>query len=131
MLNKYFKLAVIAASIFAVTYAFATTMNITGVGFLAGGEVGVVSPANVNNVDWILARVGNRWMVVGTNLSFDGNLTTGTTIYVELYDKSGTVISSGSQILTSELPANTFILVNVSPNVRANDIDSISVTIVG
>lgn len=106
-------------------------MNITGVGFLAGGQASVTSPANVDKVDWVLAKVGNKWMVVGASLSFDGNLAAGTTIYVELLDSSGTVISSGSKTLASNLLASDSTTVDVSPSVRANDINEISVTIVG
>jgi len=131
MRSRLVKTAVVAALIFVVTYALAATMEITGVGVLGGGEAEVTSPANVDSVKWVFsAPGGERRKVVGVSLSFDGNLNAGTTIYVELLDSSETVISEGSETLTSDLLADDSTVVDVSPSAFPNEIAKIAVTVV-
>lgn len=132
MRNRLVKTAVVAALIFGVTYALAATMDITGVGFLGGGEAAVTSPADVDKVKWVFSPPPppGRRRVVGVSLSFDGDLSAGTTIYVELLDGSEEVISEGSEILDSDLPAADSTVVDVDPSVFPKDIAKIAVTVV-
>ncbi|MEM0235158.1 hypothetical protein [Thermofilum sp.] len=116
--------------VFIVSYALAVAMNISGVSFLGGGEANVSTP-NVTSVSWVFQRHGNRWVVVGVSLTFDGDLPAGSTIYVDLLNSNDETIAYGSLTLSSNLPSGNSVTVNTSPAVRAQDIAKIAISVAG
>lgn len=120
----------VGLALFFISYALATTMNISGVTFL-GGVQSQVSAPNVSGVSWVLQRQGNRWMVVGVSLTFDQDLPAGSTIYIDLLDSSGNTIAYGSLTLSNSISKGQPVTVTTNPAVLAQQIASIAISLAG
>ncbi|MEM3551080.1 MAG: hypothetical protein QXV01_08330, partial [Candidatus Bathyarchaeia archaeon] len=64
-------------------------------------------------------------------LKFDGDLASGTTIYLSVLDDSSSVLASGTKTLTSDLPQGDPVTVNLDSYVLPKNIYRIAVAVVG
>ncbi|MEM1514749.1 MAG: hypothetical protein QXT26_05500 [Thermoproteota archaeon] len=86
----------------------------------------------MTSVRWVTEKQGNRWIVTGVQLTFDRNLPSGTTIYIDLLNSNNEIKASGSETLESDLPSwnPVTISINTSSPVRANEIARIAISVV-
>ena len=131
MRSNLVKLTILVMSIFMVTYVFAATVDVTGVEFIGGGEAEVTSPADVDEVNWVLTTPGEGWrQITGVIISFDGALSSSITIFVELLDSSEELVSEGNIILSRDLLADDSITTDVNPDIYPNVIVNIAIIVV-
>ncbi|WP_297508597.1 hypothetical protein [Thermococcus sp.] len=118
-------LAIVGAALAVPTF----TLHVQNIG--EGGPQQITVPGGVANanVNWVLDS--NPDYVKGVKVSFDQDLSSGTTIYVKVYNSSGTVIAQGSQTLSSDLSAGSSIEIDFSSSVEIGNMDQVAVVLVG
>ena len=118
-------LVVVGAALAVPTF----TLHVQNIG--EGGPQQITVPGGVANanVNWVLDN--NPDYVKGVKVSFDQDLSSGTTIYVKVYNSSGTVIAQGSQTLSSDLSAGSSIEIDFSSSVEIGNMEKVAVVLVG
>jgi hypothetical protein len=124
--------ALVYLTVFLIVYALAAEMQMPEIPALGGGEALVEAPGNVDSVSWVVSSDPPR-KITGATLTFDQDLPTGTTIYVELYQHIGgdyNLVASGQVTLTEPLGQGSEVTITMDSPQPAARIDKIAVTVV-
>jgi len=105
-------------------------LNVQQIG--EGGPAIITVPGGVTlaNLTWVL-NTTNPDYVQGASVSFNQTLVAGTTIYVKVYDATGTIIALGSTTLTTNLTAGTPVTITFANQVEIKDMDQVGVVLLG
>jgi len=85
---------------------------------LGAGAGDVISPVNKAWINYVFSKTsGNKLVISGVKVKFDSDLPTGSYIRVEIRDSDDDVAASGEVTLDSDLSANTWIMIDLSPDI--------------
>lgn len=127
-MKKGLKAGILYAAFFIAVWALAAELSLPTIPMLGGGEAEVAAP-NVTQFHWVISDRPPK--VAGAVLKFDGDLASGTTIYLSVLDDSSSVLASGTKTLTSDLPQGDPVTVNLDSYVLPKNIYRIAVAVVG
>jgi len=129
------KIAALGASLLLalIGAAFAVPvfqLNVQQIG--EGGPAIITVPGGVTlaNLTWVL-NTTNPDYVQGASVAFNRTLVTGTTIYIKIYNSTGSIIALGSVTLTTNLTAGTPITVTFANQIEIKDMDKVGVVLLG
>jgi len=110
------------------------TINMTvqkiGVGDATDNDV-IVSPVDTATLNWVLDDT-NPDFVEAVNLTFDKDISAGSTIYVKFY-KDGSLVSGGvtKYPVQNLISANTEIKIDLDNEIDLQDFDEVKIIVVG
>jgi hypothetical protein len=102
--------------------ATSSLMQLPEIPKLGGGEAQVSSPAQISRIAWNIGYYNGLPKVDGVWITFADALPQSAELFVDLLNNHGQVVSSGGETLTSELPANTPVLVSTTPPASSSSI---------
>lgn len=102
-------------------------LNVQNIG---EGSAPVTSPVDNANVKFLLNNT-NPDYITGAEVSFDKDVTTGSTIYVKLYDNSSNLLAVGSYVTNSFLTAGSSISLTFPNQVQISQVENVAVIVQG
>ena len=85
---------------------------------LGAGAGDVISSVNKAWINYVFSKTsGNKLVISGVKVKFDSDLPTGSYIRVEIRDSDDDVVASGEVTLDSDLSANTWIMIDLAPDI--------------
>ncbi|MEM2130783.1 MAG: hypothetical protein QXZ70_09315 [Candidatus Bathyarchaeia archaeon] len=124
------KTAVVAGLVFIVAYALAAELIVDTVGYVGSGTKTIVDKYAVK-VKSLVEPVnnGDKFILTGVEIKVNATLPAGTDIFVNVLGSSG-VLTKGQKTLTSDVPKNTPIKIDLShAAVDVKDVTGYSVAI--
>jgi hypothetical protein len=86
---------------------------------IGAGAVRVESPVTSATVRYVFEKdSAKRLVLTAVEVKFDKDLPSGTYIRVELVDEADNVVSAGEAVLSSALPANTWLRIGLETPLR-------------
>ncbi|KPU62402.1 hypothetical protein EP1X_09030 [Thermococcus sp. EP1] len=102
-------------------------LNVQNIG---EGSAPVTSPVDNGNIKFLLNST-NPDYITGVEVSFDKDVSAGSTIYVKLYDNSSNLLAVGSYTINSILTAGSYITLTFPTQVQISQVENLAVVVQG
>ena len=128
--NKRVLVILSALAFLLVNAALAVPVINLNVQNIGEGSAPVTSPVDNGNIKFLLNST-NPDYITGVEVSFDKDISAGSTIYVKLYDNSSNLLAVGSYTSPSFLQSNTYVQVNFQNQVQISQVENVAVVVQG
>ncbi|RLF76538.1 hypothetical protein DRN51_01945 [Thermococci archaeon] len=128
--NKRVLVILSALAFLLVNAALAVPVINLNVQNIGEGSAPVTSPVDNGNIKFLLNST-NPDYITGVEVSFDKDISAGSTIYVKLYDNSSNLLAVGSYTPPSFLQSNTYVQVNFQNQVQISQVENVAVVVQG
>ena len=128
--NKRVLVILSALAFLLVNAALAVPVINLNVQNIGEGSAPVTSPVDNGNIKFLLNST-NPDYISGVEVSFDKDVSAGSTIYVKLYDNSSNLLAVGSYTINSILTAETYITLQFPTQVQISQVENVAVVVQG
>ena len=128
--NKRVLVILSALAFLLVNAALAVPVINLNVQNIGEGSAPVTSPVDNGNIKFLLNST-NPDYITGVEVSFDKDVSAGSTIYVKLYDNSSNLRAVGSYTPSVDLPMDTALPINLPAQVQISQVENVAVVVQG
>ena len=128
--NKRVLVILSALAFLLVNAALAVPVINLNVQNIGEGSAPVTSPVDNGNIKFLLNST-NPDYITGVEVSFDKDVSAGSTIYVKLYDNSSNLLAVGSYTINSILTAESYITLQFPAQVQISQVENVAVVVQG
>ncbi|RLF79673.1 hypothetical protein DRN38_05280 [Thermococci archaeon] len=128
--NKRVLVILSALAFLLVNAALAVPVINLNVQNIGEGSAPVTSPVDNGNIKFLLNST-NPDYITGVEVSFDKDISAGSTIYVKLYDNSSNLLAVGSYTINSILTAESYITLQFPAQVQISQVENVAVVVQG
>jgi len=128
--NKRVLVILSALAFLLVNAALAVPVINLNVQNIGEGSAPVTSPVDNGNIKFLLNST-NPDYITGVEVSFDKDVSAGSTIYVKLYDNSSNLLAVGNYTINSILTAESYITLQFPAQVQISQVENVAVVVQG
>ena len=128
--NKRVLVILSALAFLLVNAALAVPVINLNVQNIGEGSAPVTSPVDNGNIKFLLNST-NPDYITGVEVSFDKDISAGSTIYVKLYDNSSNLLAVGNYTINSILTAESYITLQFPAQVQISQVENVAVVVQG
>jgi len=128
--NKRVLVILSALAFLLVNAALAVPVINLNVQNIGEGSAPVTSPVDNGNIKFLLNST-NPDYISGVEVSFDKDVSAGSTIYVKLYDNSSNLLAVGNYTINSILTAESYITLQFPAQVQISQVENVAVVVQG